>query len=1780
MNSHNGNNVPVMPMSTLSPLKMERILKETERALMCELLFGDSCVKDDRKRMTSKRIRNTPTEPRIRKQFKKSVLQINNVFSSLGNAYSGMRDTAANVSTTAENMANISARWREAVTPHCESVAARAASILSSLEDILKPLTDSINSIAKGANLLSILMKIFGVLVNGALAKPTHVIESIIVNLVLNFGVDIFMYIKNWIAPEQKEENFNVFDFDKLNGFRFPLSELQIGGMESIREMFTDFFFKLWGHRGLTVPALSAITLFALQFALGTPKSWTLADTIKHLSTSSKNLKSIFDFAGGYHHIFENMFSYILGISLGDITDASKLDKVLSGFYNWGKEIVDIGFVEEPVEIRLEKDKKLAYTIDRLYRQGIQYATLIGEKRLDNRMTLVYHKLFKIIEEYRKKCDFTGVFGNKPRMEPVVIQLFGESGVGKSGMVWPLAIDINSLFCDNLDEAKEFSKNIYFRNVEQEFWDHYAGQNIVVYDDFGQVVDTSAKPNLEFMELIRVKNPAPYPLHMASLEEKKRTKFCSKAVILTQNVLSQHVTSLTFPEAYRRRIDLCAQVRIKDEFTKEGFSAERGVPVKRLDTSKCNSTIDTRPYELVMYNAETMRPVISNGVEKVLSYDEFLQLVIQSVRDHEKRGRDILTCLTERMDAARFESLRKNSELQTSFYGDDGMSELQINLRQFNIFDTASFMYSPKLNYFFYKNFYPPPTEPGGKIVSPHTWEYSTEETRENGAEEEEFFDTENEIGDTTVSTTPQNHLYHHEFGPRMNKEQFLQQFLDSITFAEVLIKKQYEHLNVLRGIFTIFGVVLAGLGIWDLYKIMTHPGVKDVGRRSINYIRRTVRKLKVKIFGYGECNSCEDETIVCDEHPMTFSAVDDEGVQRVWCKVFNDGTWYYVRQDGQSMFSGVEPQTYNDVVGWHFNEKDELMVRDGNGKYVRALDITPSGIHEANSSGDALTRVQKKVVVEAVASGDALTNSPKKVIIEACSSGDALTKKPKVAVVESSLDNEFVRGIHNGEMQMWKDSTAQDLISTRILNNLYKISNVSESKDLLNGLFIRDTVMLLPEHVNLGVKGGQTISIENAFGSRFELPYDVVKKIPVLDSQGRPKDAILWVFPRYVNCHADLVKHFQEMPELARRQVDVALPTLRSYNGKTTLTVLGNANATFDYTTLQTSRGPVVIRDAVKYCLNTKRGDCGAPIICQESSITRKIIGFHIAAHLDGSEAFGQSITRRDLNQALESLQTLEHEVDGLANLEVHSPVHELQFGREYTQEELREQFKIPAPTFQYFGICSKKVFSPSKTDLRPSVIHGFVPPTTKPAHLTHPTENIMDLNLQKCGINTPYISEEEVNMAVKDFEVELMRNSRSNLRRVLTYEESISGKTEDSMFLGPVTRQTSCGYPWVFERPNGKPGKTFWFGDSDEYYYDPRVRERISFLEEELAKGKVIPFVWTDTLKDERRPISKVDQLKTRVFAAGPQDYVLLFRMYFLGFIANCMENRISNEIAVGTNPYGYDWTILSKKLRKFGKAVFAGDFSQFDGTLNSCIMHKFVDVINRWYNDGPRNAMIRRALFISIFNSIHLCNGIFYGCTHSQPSGNPITTILNSFYNSVSMRIAYRRCARKAGLLESQIPPFTEAVSMVSYGDDNVVNFIDSILSWFNQETVTEAYATFGMIYTDEAKTGNIIKSKTLEECSFLKRGFKRDGPVTRAPLELGVVLEMCNWTRGKASDNETATADNISAAVRELALHGEDIFNLWSERLIRAFYEKTNSYPRTKTMKSYLDEMDEA
>jgi hypothetical protein len=325
------------------------------------------------------------------------------------------------------------------------------------------------------------------------------------------------------------------------------------------------------------------------------------------------------------------------------------------------------------------------------------------------------------------------------------------------------------------------------------------------------------------------------------------------------------------------------------------------------------------------------------------------------------------------------------------------------------------------------------------------------------------------------------------------------------------------------------------------------------------------------------------------------------------------------------------------------------------------------------------------------------------------------------------------------------------------------------------------------------------------------------------------------------------------------------------------------------------------IIRKGIEYKANTKNGDCGSPIIVDNNAVTRKIMGIHNVG-LSDSKCLGESITQRDLERTLSKIPgVLQIALDDDLIPDAELIPTELPQGILF---DVFDYFKKWLPCRKFFPVaqCTKSLNVATRSAIKPSLVHGYVPPISKPAYLKNIVVNgeevdIRKKNLSKAAMDTPYISKNLVKEAAIGVKRKLLRNPKESLKKVFTLEEAVEGiKGED--YVLPINRRTSPGIPWVHEKKNGYVGKSQWLGSEEDYKITEDLRriceERIDFAKQ----GNRYPTIFTDTLKDERRPIAKVNEGKTRVFAAGPMDFTLVFRMYFLGFIAHCMENRITNE------------------------------------------------------------------------------------------------------------------------------------------------------------------------------------------------------------------------------------------------------------------------------------------
>ncbi|UHK03101.1 MAG: RNA helicase [Sanya dicistrovirus 2] len=560
-------------------------------------------------------------------------------------------------------------------------------------------------------------------------------------------------------------------------------------------------------------------------------------------------------------------------------------------------------------------------------------------------------------------------------------------------------------------------------------------------------------------------------------------------------------------------------------------------------------------------------------------------------------------------------------------------------------------------------------------------------------------------------------------------------------------------------------------------------------------------------------------------------------------------------------------------------------------------------------------------------------------------------------------------------------------------------------------------------------------------------------------------------------------------------------------------------------------------IRSYYQYGCDTEKGECGGVLIVNDPSFTKKIIGIHSGGVKgDAMPAIAQPISREIINEYLTHFEP--RNAESMISAKVEG----------VDQADMPEEFV----GHDYHGVDHHPVYANGKSNIHESVIADCLwPAKTKPAHLSKFTHEGMVIDPMKKARDKVLVAENpildgEVLDVVTGDVCQLVATPELGVEpKVETWEVAIEGKPGDDLF-PPMNRKTSPGYGW--NKAGG--GKAQYFGRDQNYIFDhPAVIARREEYLEALRRGERLCVKWEDALKDERRPLAKVDAGKTRMFSVGCQVFTVLFRQYFMAFQAQVMKGRIDNEIAVGVNVYSFDWHALACKLQSKGVDVLAGDFTNYDGTLCAEIMWRVLDVVESFYARGERTELdvnIRRLLWSDIVYSIHVSGRHCYSWSHSNPSGCPITTILNSVYHCIAARYVFVKAAQDAGLYGT-MKLFREKVYFVCYGDDDVWNIADDIQGWFNMETITEQFGKIGMVYTDETKTEGAVCFRRLEDVKFLKRAFAKDISTGRyrAPLDLDVIREMPRWIRGRKNEWELA-AETLEEAAEELALHPEEVF----------------------------------
>lgn len=575
-----------------------------------------------------------------------------------------------------------------------------------------------------------------------------------------------------------------------------------------------------------------------------------------------------------------------------------------------------------------------------------------------------------------------------------------------------------------------------------------------------------------------------------------------------------------------------------------------------------------------------------------------------------------------------------------------------------------------------------------------------------------------------------------------------------------------------------------------------------------------------------------------------------------------------------------------------------------------------------------------------------------------------------------------------------------------------------------------------------------------------------------------------------------------------------------------------------------------IKIHDAWEYSLETQKGDCGAPLFVLNEKISPgKIIGFHVA----GNHGIGMSSTlfQEDVRAICEQY-SLFAQVNTLELNEGNNPHQGVEL--------------------MYLGDLDRPVIQPSKSKIVPSVVHKMIKePFTdltwlRPRRLNGEVFDPLEYRTKRMGKSSVLVPFDLVNTAklglLDEFKRVYLQHEDSLVGRFkcpYSFEETCIGVPGEE-FVNAVKRDTSAGFPFT------QMGVTRdqIFGKDTEYNLDnplcSEIIELVKFYEECANEGVVLDHYFIDTLKDERKPIEKCH--KTRMFAAGPIDYLLWSKRWFNGIVAIISELRNRIHISVGTNVYSSDWHIMTEELLRKSKHFVAGDFEGFDASEQAYILKSALEVLIEFSqyvfgeDDFARRQM--QAIAVGLVFSFHVSGKNVFQWLKSLPSGHYLTAIVNSIFVLLALSSAYLLSKQKQGVQISILDAhyFWENFGVVSYGDDHIIAVPPSCISFYNQTTLVGLLREFGLYYTDELKSGNeVAETRPITEISYLKRGFYFHKSLSRwlAPLSLDVILETPMWIRS-CPDPCRQTFDNIEFSLRELSMHKDEVWNLWAPKLL--------------------------
>jgi len=398
------------------------------------------------------------------------------------------------------------------------------------------------------------------------------------------------------------------------------------------------------------------------------------------------------------------------------------------------------------------------------------------------------------------------------------------------------------------------------------------------------------------------------------------------------------------------------------------------------------------------------------------------------------------------------------------------------------------------------------------------------------------------------------------------------------------------------------------------------------------------------------------------------------------------------------------------------------------------------------------------------------------------------------------------------------------------------------------------------------------------------------------------------------------------------------------------------------------------------------------------------------------------------------------------------------------------------------------------------------------------------------------------DIKICVDAFLGDILQELGDSIKQIEVYDLDTSLNGADGVtFVDKLNCSTSAGNPFKCSKKN-----FLQFDDNNKIIgMDKIISDRCDKILSCYSSDTRFHAQFCGHGKDEATKNKKILAGKTRIFTGGEMAWAIIVRRFTLSHIRMIQNNPFLFESMPGIVAQSVEWSKLYGYLTEFGTdRIIAGDYGKFDKKMAAPFILGAFDILigmseaAGWAEEDIK--ILRGIAFDTAFPTIDFNGDLIE--IQGNPSGHPLTVIINCLVNCLYMRYAYMLTTGK------DVSNFKRDVRLATYGDDNIMGVSPSCPA-FNHTAIAEAMKKIGVEYTMADKEAESVPYINISDSSFLKRKFRWSDDIGAwvAPLDEESIHKMLtNYVDTGVLAPQAHSVCVIETALREYFFYSREIF----------------------------------